>query len=218
MLHKNRNRAILARVGNLDNVVVRHLIFTVPEDLRRTFFFVRINLNDLFHIVKGVLKRHFGVKIGKRKRKKGTEPIYRLDDGAIAVLHLFGGESPSYHPHIHVLLFERRGNGIKCRLSPEQLRNLRESYRKALRTLLLRSVPKTVVHHRYASSPAAIKRLIRYVCTPFDPDTIQGKCAALDIYIMDLIIQDLHNFNFWRAWGPFANNRKGQHSRGDVQY
>jgi excisionase family DNA binding protein len=125
------------------------------------------------------------------------------------VLHLFGRESPSYHSHIHVLLFERRGNGIKCRLSPEQLRNLRESYRKALRTLLLRSVPKTVVHHRYASSPAAIRRLIRYVCTPFDPDTIQGKCAALDIYIMDLIIQDLHNFNFWRAWDHLQTTANG---------
>jgi len=73
----------------------RHLVFTIPEELRHYFLTYRTLLSELFHAVRSVILRMFD----NLNHKKHFVP------GFICVLHTFGRDL-KWNPHIHVLLSE----------------------------------------------------------------------------------------------------------------
>jgi hypothetical protein len=77
------------------NVPHRHMVFTVPEELRNAFFEDRKKLNELSKEVANVFKYWYRKKSKKR----------HLDVGVITVIHTFGRDL-KFNPHIHVLVTE----------------------------------------------------------------------------------------------------------------
>ncbi|WP_160311805.1 transposase, partial [Paenibacillus sp. IHB B 3415] len=77
------------------NVPHRHLVFTVPEELRKVFFQDRRKLNELSNQVAKVIQYYH-----RRKNKSK-----RYEVGVITVIHTFGRDV-KFNPHIHSLITE----------------------------------------------------------------------------------------------------------------
>ncbi|MDD9146974.1 transposase zinc-binding domain-containing protein [Sporolactobacillus sp. CQH2019] len=73
----------------------RHLVFTVPKDLRNVFYYDRSKLNELSRKVAEVFKFY-----DHRKDKKR-----QLQVGVITVIHTFGRDL-KFNPHVHTLVTE----------------------------------------------------------------------------------------------------------------
>ncbi|MFC7372292.1 transposase [Fictibacillus iocasae] len=77
------------------NVPHRHMVFTVPKELRNIFFQDRKKLNELAKKVAEVFQFYY-----QRKSKKRN-----LQVGVITVIHTFGRDL-KFNPHIHALVTE----------------------------------------------------------------------------------------------------------------
>jgi hypothetical protein len=73
----------------------RHVVFTIPEELRRYFAFDRSLLNLLFEAAANTISYSFN----KRNKSENYTP------GMICVLHTFG-RNLKWNPHIHMILCE----------------------------------------------------------------------------------------------------------------
>jgi hypothetical protein len=73
----------------------RHLVFTIPEELRDYFFHDRKRLNQLSDRVANVIKYHYK-NISKKRQ---------LEVGVITVIHTFGRDL-KWNPHVHALITE----------------------------------------------------------------------------------------------------------------
>jgi len=73
----------------------RHVVFTIPEELRKYFAFDRTLLNVLFEAASDTIAYHFN----KRNKSENCIP------GMICVLHTFGRDL-KWNPHIHMILCE----------------------------------------------------------------------------------------------------------------
>ena len=89
--------------SKLINCVHRHMVFTIPEELRYYFQKYRDKLlNSLFKAVEKTIKEYF---YSKDKSKK-------LTPGIVLVLHTFGKDL-KWNPHIHTLVTEGGSSNIK---------------------------------------------------------------------------------------------------------
>lgn len=77
------------------NVPHRHIVFTIPKELRNLFFKERKRLNELSKQVAEVFQFHNY----HRSKKRG------LRSGIITVIHTFG-RNLNFNPHIHALVTE----------------------------------------------------------------------------------------------------------------
>jgi len=77
------------------NVSHRHMVFTIPEELRNVFFQDRKKLQELSQLVAQVFQYYYQNRSKKR----------RLKPGIITVIHTFGRDL-KFNPHIHVLVTE----------------------------------------------------------------------------------------------------------------
>src|SRR5690606_19308233 len=77
------------------NIPHRHMVFTIPEELRNLFFYDRNKLNELSRHVAGVFQFYY-------RRKSWTRD---LQGGVITVSHTFGRDL-KFNPHIHALVTE----------------------------------------------------------------------------------------------------------------
>ncbi|GAV24952.1 IS91 family transposase, partial [Carboxydothermus islandicus] len=73
----------------------RHIVFTIPEELRNIFYHNRELLKDLSDKAAEVIQYWYREK----SRKRGYEV------GIIAVIHTFGRDL-KFNPHVHVLVTE----------------------------------------------------------------------------------------------------------------
>ena len=93
------NKYSMERTTNMSfkliNVIHRHCVFTIDENLRHFFLKDRELLNCLFHAVTSVVSRMFF----KMNMSKNFTP------GFIMVLHTFGRDL-KWNPHIHCLISE----------------------------------------------------------------------------------------------------------------
>ncbi|WP_285399213.1 transposase [Lysinibacillus sp. fls2-241-R2A-57] len=76
------------------NVPHRHMVFTIPEELRNVFFQDR-KLQELSQLVAQVFE-YYHQNCSKKRR---------LKPGIITVIHTFGRDL-KYNPHLHVLVTE----------------------------------------------------------------------------------------------------------------
>jgi hypothetical protein len=105
------------------NVPHRHMVFTVPKELRNIFFQDRKKLNELSKKVSEVFQFYY-----RRKSKKRD-----LQVGIITVIHTFGRDL-KFNPHIHALVTEgaidNKNEWVSSDFIPYEY--LRKSWQKVL--------------------------------------------------------------------------------------
>lgn len=121
------NKYSMERTTNMSfkliNVVHRHCVFTIDENLRPYFLKDRSLLNCLFHAVTSVVSRLFH----KMNKSKNFTP------GFIMVLHTFGCDL-KWNPHIHCLISEGgySDDGFWRKVNYFDYNYLRNAFRTAL--------------------------------------------------------------------------------------
>lgn len=114
------------------NVPHRHMVFTIPQELRNVFFHDRKKLNELSKQVAGVFQFYY-----QRKSKKRN-----LQAGVITVIHTFGRDL-KFNPHIHALVTEgsidNRNEWCPSDFIPYEY--LRKSWQKLLLDLMKKWYP-----------------------------------------------------------------------------
>ena len=105
----------------------RHMVFTIPRELRNVFFKDRKKLNELSKQVAEGFQYHYQ----KRSKKR------HLAVGVIAVIHTFGRDL-KFNPHIHALVTEgaldNRNEGVSSEYILYEF--LRKSWQKVVLDLL----------------------------------------------------------------------------------
>lgn len=123
----------------------RHVVFTIPEELRKYFAFDRTLLNLLFRAAADTISFCFN----KRNKSENYIP------GMVCVLHTFGRDL-KWNPHIHMILCEEAvGNSnIWKRFDHINYEGLRRSWQYSILKLLLEKIPdpsfKSLVDKLYA--------------------------------------------------------------------
>lgn len=111
------------------NVPHRHMVFTIPEELRQVFFQDRKKLNELSQLVAQVFEYYF-----QRRNKK-----LELKPGIITVIHTFGRDL-KFNPHIHVLVTE---GAMDCHREWRPLEYISYEYlRKSWQKIVMDSMKK----------------------------------------------------------------------------
>ena len=115
--YKYKNDRVENILQTAYNCQHRHIVFTIPEQLRKYFFFPfenRINLlfKAVRHTIYSILNESF------KKNKKGIWKKYtskiKYSPGFFAFLHTFGRDL-KWNPHIHILIAEiKLGNNNSC--------------------------------------------------------------------------------------------------------
>jgi hypothetical protein len=109
------------QANNMLNVVHRHAVFTIPEELRNYFYQNRELLKDLQDAVYGAVSNYYENKVS------GNHQV-----GLIAVVHTFGADL-KWNPHIHALITEGgidKDNKWFKRVSHIPYNYLRKSWQK----------------------------------------------------------------------------------------
>ncbi|MFD1038220.1 transposase [Virgibacillus byunsanensis] len=105
----------------------RHMVFTIPKELRQLFYDDRKRLNELSKQVADVFQYHHD----QRNKEKG------LRSGVITVIHTFGRDL-NFNPHIHALVTEgaldNENNWVHTGYIPYEY--LRKSWQKVVLDLV----------------------------------------------------------------------------------
>lgn len=114
------------------NVPHRHMVFTIPQELRNVFFEDRKKLNELSKQVAEVFQYHNY----HRSKKRG------LRSGIITVIHTFGRDL-KFNPHIHALVTEGALDNKKEWVSSGYIpyEYLRKSWQKVVLDLVKKWFP-----------------------------------------------------------------------------
>lgn len=132
--HKYRDARALAMSKKCIDSDYRHIVFTIPEELRIYFLLNRKLLDLLFKAVNQVF-----TFILTNKHKKRYKDGYR--NGFMCALHTFGRDL-KWNPHIHCLMSEvlinKSGHSIKY--SFFNYASLRKSFMKCLLDLLYNEI------------------------------------------------------------------------------
>lgn len=110
----------------------RHMVFTIPKELRQVFYQDRKKLNELAKQVAEVFQYHY-----ERRSKKR-----QLRVGVITVIHTFGRDL-KFNPHIHALVTEGAIDNRNEWISSDYIsyEYLRKSWQKVLMDLLKKWFP-----------------------------------------------------------------------------
>ena len=111
----------LERVDNILNTAYncnhRQIVFTIPKEFRKFFFYPFDRINILFEAINETIYSILNVnykKSNKRKRKKKYVSKQKFYPGFFAFLHTFGRDL-KWNPHIHVLLAEKKISNIEIK-------------------------------------------------------------------------------------------------------
>ena len=115
--YKYKNQRVESILQTAYNCVHRQMVFTIPEQLRKYFFFpFEDRINILFKAVRDTIYSILNESFRKNKQgilKKYTSKI-KFTPGFFAFLHTFG-RSLIWNPHIHILIAEiKLGDNNSC--------------------------------------------------------------------------------------------------------
>ncbi len=115
--YKYKNHRVENILQTAYNCQHRQIVFTIPEQLRKYFFFPFENrINLLFKAVRDTIYSILNESFKKNKKgilKKYTSKI-KYTPGFFAFLHTFGRDL-KWNPHIHILIAEiKLGNNNSC--------------------------------------------------------------------------------------------------------
>lgn len=143
--HKYRDARALSMSSKCVDSEYRHIVFTIPRELRIYFLLDRSLLNILFKAVNQVFKF-----ILTNKYKKYAFAGYK--NGFMCALHTFGRDL-QWNPHIHCLMSEVLINvsGNIVRFNYFHYASLRKSFMKCLLDLLYNEI-RTTAFYKLKSS------------------------------------------------------------------
>lgn len=116
--YKYKNQRVESVLQTAYNCIHRQIVFTIPEQLRKYFFFPFSNrINILFESVRNTI--YSILNISFKKNKKGILKKYvskiKYTPGFFAFLHTFGRDL-KWNPHIHILIAELKlGDNNSCK-------------------------------------------------------------------------------------------------------
>ena len=115
--YKYKNQRVESVLQTAYNCQHRQIVFTIPEQLRKYFFFPFENrINILFQAVRNTIYSILNESFKKNKNgilKKYSSKV-KYSPGFFAFLHTFGRDL-KWNPHIHVLIAELKlGNNNSC--------------------------------------------------------------------------------------------------------
>lgn len=167
--NKQRENSIFSKLFKTKH---RHVVFTIPEELRRFFRQDRSKLNYLFKASSITIKYWFNIKY----KKQSLIPAY------ISILHTFG-RNLVFNPHIHMILLDggiSNKNNNFVSLNFFSYPSFRKRWMKVLLDLLEKDIGKKEfkklkndLYFRYKDGfyvfapPSKFKsyiELIKYVC------------------------------------------------------
>lgn len=116
--YKYKNDRVENILQTAYNCQHRQIVFTIPEQLRKYFFFpFEIRINLLFKAVRDTIYSILNESFKKNKKgvlKKYTSKI-KYSPGFFAFLHTFGRDL-KWNPHIHILIAELKiGDDNSCK-------------------------------------------------------------------------------------------------------
>lgn len=139
----------------------RHVVFTIPEQLRIYFRKDHNLLNLLFKSCEDCIKFFF----------KKRAPRKKLIPGIVLVLHTFGRDL-KWNPHIHCLVTEGASSNIKNCLSDDIWINLThfdyEGFRKSFQYCLLKSMKKYLKSTLPSNAFKDFKNLVNFLYQSYD--------------------------------------------------
>lgn len=146
--------------SKLINCKHRHMIFTIPKELRSFFLHDYKLLDILFKAVENTIHFYFY----KRAKSKNLKP------GIILVLHTFGRDL-KWNPHIHCLVTEGASSNIKncpkndiwIPMTYFNYESFRKSFRKSLLDMMQTSLKSTLCENDYKK----FKILVNYLYKQF---------------------------------------------------
>ena len=116
--YKYKNQRVESILQTSFNCNHRQIVFTIPKQLRKYFFFPFENrINLLFQAIRDTI--YSILNISYKKNKKGVLKKYlskiKYTPGFFAFLHTFGRDL-KWNPHIHILIAEiKLGNDNSCK-------------------------------------------------------------------------------------------------------
>ncbi len=115
--YKYKNERVESIMQTAYNCIHRHIVFTIPAELREFFFFpFEERIDILFKAVKNTIYSILNVSFKKNKGKqlKKYSSKVKYSPGFFAFLHTFGRDL-KWNPHIHILIAEiKLGNNNFC--------------------------------------------------------------------------------------------------------
>lgn len=196
-IHNSRLHAILKRV-NPEKYNLRQFVFTVPEQLREILK-TRENLEKLVQLAKKTIEKFFGDPVFDAA---GHVKKYKLKNGVIEYLHLFGDEAPGvFKPHVNIHIFEDKK--VRLKLDASVLDSIKKYWLKKLK-IFDETLSIADVHYCFRDSVRKNVHSLKYMARPWsstDYSEIQ------DENLKRLLVLDLSGFLYVRFWGNMSNRK-----------
>lgn len=182
------------QTNSMLNVVHRHAVFTIPEELRNYFYQRRELLKDLQDAVYGVVSNYYENKVSANHQV-----------GLIAVVHTFGSDL-KWNPHVHALITEGgidKNNKWFKKVSHLPYEYLRKSWQKLLLDIIKKNFKdirtKRLINNLYKKYKAGF-----YVNAERDLTNIKKASKYIGRYLARpaiaeyrIINYDGKNITFW---------------------
>lgn len=194
-IHNSRKHAVMKRV-DFNKYNIRQIVITVPNDFHERFM-NRDALSKLMGAAKRLVERFFGKPLFDQKGKvKG----YKLEQGAISYLHVFGDEDQGvFKPHVNIHIFEPLSARLK--VSPEFLEGMRDSWKRALRGMG-HAAESTDIHYSFRDRLKKKFHAVKYMSRPWSLEDLK---AVQSDHLKVLLVQKMKGFQYLRFWGALAN-------------
>ncbi len=165
---KHRVANILEKINiPFDELVLRQVVFTVPEELEIEFF-SKDALNSLMKMTEKIIKKFFPKK------------------QSYAVLHSFGDRGNfRFRPHVHILVVEKKG--CKLLLPDETMQKIRLAWKQALTGYFRRPINNIVVHISFAARQKQKYHLLRYVLRPNPGAREAEKLSKMPVFYLSVL-------------------------------
>jgi hypothetical protein len=185
-INKRRIRKLREVVNEPESgIVIRQVVFTVPGDIAPEFM-SRPAMNSLARNAQNVIKKYFP---GRK---------------CASAVQLFGDRGEfRFHPHVHVLIWEKRGCTLM--LPQELLDDIREMWRRSLQGFLTRPVRVVDIHCSFANTPQKISHLLRYFTRPV-PGPTHFKKMLGNIPLMHFCMNIMKGFVVIRYFNGIHRN------------
>lgn len=198
-VHKKRMKGIMEKIkANLNEVLLRQIIFTIPADSELEFM-SKAALNSMAKMTEKIIKKFFpGLK-------------------CMLAVQLFGDRDKGrYRPHVHVLIFDSVGQLMM--LPKEILKEINEKWRQAVQGLLRRQIKVVDCHYSFTTNEKQIKHKTKYtarLCPSYENYEVLKKNLPLLNFCMNTL-SGFHYIRYFNSlWRKELNDEPdGEELRG----
>lgn len=206
-VHKSRVHSLINRF-DVEKYNLRQFVFTVPESLRESCK-SRQSLDWLFGAARQVIERHFGQAT---LDKHGHVKKWKLVNGVIAYLHVFGEQTGVFKPHINIHIIEN--SEVKLKLSETQLNSIKKLWLKKLQVKFGYQSEVINVYYSFRIGVKKVVHALKYMARPWNDLHFH----EADQDLKELLVLGMSGFNYMRYWGLLSNSTyKDQMTQAEIK-